>query len=284
MGINKPKPTRDEMIQLYEVERLSTREIAKMYDVQHITVRRWLDLYGMKPRASGKGLANRGIEPPSRDDLFRMIHVEHLGYVGVAAKYGVDSTAVPYWLKKHGIERPKVWETRYGGNAPEIDPDQVRTLYESGVSLKDIGKRFGVSELPIRTLARELGLKVKKNGFNGGIRYTCQNGLEVRSVYEQRVADWFIENNVRFDYEPLYPFGMRWRADFHANGWYVEIWGVVGSESYDKKKQRKVELCEINKIPLLQLKPHQFNTEQGHLMGKILSAVFEPPEIQGLLF
>lgn len=280
------KPDTATLRDLYEVQRLTTRSLGERYHVSKTEVIRWLSRFGIPRRPTNRGLESRGIEPPTRDELHRMIHVEHLGYAGVAEKYGVDPTAVPHWLKKHGVKRPTIWQTRTKGQQPLLDPEKVRSLYESGHTLEQIGAMFGVSAMPVYSICHKYGVPLRPEGFNG-TRYTCTNGLEVLSSYEQRVANWLIDRDIKFIYEPVYPFGKRLKADFFANGWWIEIWGITGIESYRLKKQRKVHLCEIHGLPLIEFRHEYFSSRRSHLLEPTLSRILKPPAVsmvQGSLF
>lgn len=276
-------PPREELHDLYIGQQQSTRTIGQRYGVKHISVRRWLESYKIPIRPSGRGLANRGIEPPSREELVQMVHTEHLSYPEIAKKYGVDSSAIRHWLIKHDIERPKIWDTRSKGQFPEIDPGVVREKYLSGLSLEAIGQEYGVSHGTIKRVCVNHGIDVRPPGFTGEL-YPCENGLMVRSTYEQRVVEWLSDHSIPFVYEPKYPFGKNLKADFNANGWFIEVWGVEGSEIYEEKKVKKIRLCEIHGIPLIEIKRYYFSKTQSHLLDKALSKTLVEPTVQGFLF
>ncbi len=285
-GVEKFKergPGESVLRDLYEVQRLTTRAIAKQFDVKHISVRRWLEFYGIDRRAGGRGLANRGVQGPTKEELFHMLHVEHIGFRGVAEKYGVDYTAVAYWAKNLDIKPPTIWETRSKGTFPKIDPEEVRHLYESGLSLEEIGSRFGVSAMPIKTICERNDIEVRPSGLNQ-TEYTCSNGLVVRSSYEARVAEWLIAHDLEFAYEPKYPFHNLLRADFLVNGWYVEIWGIDGWESYREKRDRKVRLCRLHGIPLIQFNTSHFASHRKDSFERTISILLTPVKASGMLF
>jgi predicted GNAT family acetyltransferase len=276
------KPTKDELAEMYLMQRMSTREIGVRLGVAHITVGRWLKANGIPVRSADKGLANRGIEPPSRDDLYRMIHVEHLGYRGVAKRFGVDHTAIPHWLKRHGIARPTWTQSKYKGAFPELDAAEIGRLYDAGMSSAAIAERMNVSSDTIRRACRKRGIAVRPDGFRNGARYACESGLLVRSAYEKRVADWLSQRSIPYEYEPALPFrdrpfAARLRGDFLANGWYIEVWGVVGSASYQAKKERKLDLYRSHGLPLIQLSPYHFARKYAGTLAKRLGLTLMPP-------
>lgn len=252
------RPDRATLAALYCDQRLTTRRIGEMYGVRHITVRRWLTACGIELRPSGRGLANRGVEAPTRDELARLVHDEHQSYDQIAARYGVDRSAVQHWLTRHDIPRPAIWDTRRKGIRPDLpDAETLAAMYASGMSLEEIGKRYGVSERPIRELCRRHGIEVRRAGFNnsGTVAYRTARGEVVRSVYEMRVADWLHCRGIPYEYEPRLPFDRRYRADFLANGWYIEVWGVKGNDAYEERRQLKVRAYWAYAMPLIELGP-----------------------------
>jgi hypothetical protein len=261
----------------YTDQRLSTRAIAERCGVSHMSIKRWLREYGIERRAAGRGLANRGVEPPSKDELYNLVHVDHLGYREIAAKYGVDGSAVRHWLLKHGIRTPTAWETRRKGFMPELPgADEVRSLYEAGLSIGDIGELFGVTAMPITTLMKRYGISARPSGFNYGKRFECDDGDVVRSVYEQRVDNWLHAQGIKHDYEPSLPFAGRFQADFSANGWFIEIWGVTGSETYDRRRDRKLFLYYSNQLPLINIEAHQIGTSRGTWEARLRECLLPP--------
>lgn len=267
----------DTLHQLYEVERRSTRDIGAMFGVPHITVRRWLTLMGVDVRPGGRGLANRGLSVPSRDSLERWISIEHRGYREVAGMLGIDSTAVPYWLDRYNIPHPAVLDTKYKGKRPILpEPDELRGLYEAGYSLDEIGRRFGVSDGPIRNLCTQYGIPVRESGWNPD-RIECKDGHRVRSTYEARVDDWLHEHGIDHVYEPALPFDRRHRGDFLANGWYIEIWGVRAMPRYLRSKEHKRTLYKAHSLPLIEIPAHAFDARRNEMWKRKLHACLTPP-------
>lgn len=257
-----PSPTRPsdaELRRLYTDEQMTTRQLGERFKVRHITIRRWLKAAGIERRHAGIGLEYRGVTPPTAVELVQMIHVEHLGYRGVAERYGVDPTAVPYWLEKHGIPKPKIWATRRKGHAPDLpSPKEAAARYLAGESMYSIGKSCGVSEIPIKRILTEAGVEFRKDGWKGGKRYPCKDGHEARSLYEQRVDDWLHDHGLEHEVEPAYPWDRRYRADFRVGDTYIEVWGVTDNEKYQDRKRMKIERCKAESIPLIQINHWQF--------------------------
>lgn len=265
-----PRPDPAVIRKLYEVERKNTREIATLFGTNKKMVGCWLREFGIKPRPPTNNIITRGVEPPTADDLRRMIYTEYLSYQAVADLYGVDMTTVPYWLDKHGIARPAAWNSRHKGVSLP-DHDRLQSLRDQGLSLGSIAALCHLSDSKIRTLCHKYGIAVNPSGFNGGIRYPCLDGTQVRSRYEQQVADWLYVRSTPYVYEPTLPFNRRMHADFLVNGWYVEIWGVKESEGYECKKGRKLVAYRSYGLPLIQLLPYHFKERGAKTFLKLMS-------------
>jgi len=240
---------------------------------------RWLKFYGIPLRAAGgrgKGLAYREIEPPTREMLEQWVHVEHQSYEQIAQRYDVSKQAVAKWLKEHHIQSPTIWETRRKGVEIILPTeDELRQMYlEEGLSLDHIGAQHGVCANPIARLCKEFGISIRPDGFNGGMRLTCNDGHLVRSTYEQRVDNWLYEQGIDHEYEPRLPFEQRWYADFLANGWYIEIWGVKGSMDYSERKVRKIALYNAHHTPLIQVSIDSFSNRRKDSWQRRLTRCF----------
>lgn len=272
-----PKPTRDELCDLYSGQGLTTSAVGKRLGVSNTCVCAWLRSYGIPRRASGTGLAARGKVPPTEAELQRLIHVEHRSYEDIGAFYGVDFTAINYWRRKYGIPRRVI----NGGNGitGKVLPiaEDLRAIYDTGVSIPELANRYGLTTQIMNRLFRKFGIPMRENGWDGGKRILCNDGHRVRSVYEQRVCEWLTENRIAHTYEPRLPFDTRYRADFLANGWFIEIWGVKQNPRYEHRRKAKCNLYSLHQILLIELQAHAFNADQNGLWYRRLVTVLEKP-------
>lgn len=260
MPAKKDEPDYNTLYQLYCIERLTTRQIGKQLNASKTTVQQWLRVHNIQVRPTGHGLDNRGITPPTRDELHNLVHEQHLSYIQISAIYKVDQSAVQHWLKKHNIPRPKIWDTRHKGQVPTLpNENELRNLYETaGMSLVEIGERYNVSPAPIRRLCEEYNIPIRQDGWEGGKRFACIDGHLVRSTYEQKVDNWLHVHAVEHVYEPPIPSFPQFHADFFANGWYIEVWGVTNDPEYEKRKTRKQEIYKAMGLFLIEIPYHSF--------------------------
>ena len=254
----KTAPTCDELKKLYLEDALTTRQIGEMYGVSKTSVLRWLKRFDIQKRTPSAGLENRGVTAPTKAELEHMVWTQHLSYPAIAGKYGVDSSAIRHWLIRHDIPRPKVWDTRRKGRHPEpFSIIDVSVRYGSGESVRSIAASYGVSDRPLRDWMDQQGIERRPDGWKQK-RYACSDGHQARSVYEQRVDNWLYRHGIEHEVEPQYPWDKRYRADFKVGDSYIEVWGVTGSESYNRRKQHKIDMCAKWGLPLIHINHWQF--------------------------
>ena len=95
-----------------------------------------------------------------------------------------------------------------------------------------------------------------------GVTSYTQKGETVRSYAEKRLADYFDENNIQYEYEPDLR-GIYANPDFYLpeHGVYVEYWGLVDADDprvkhrYEKQMKRKMARYYKNKIKFISIYP-----------------------------
>jgi len=273
------QPTRDELYAMYITEGLSCRQIATKTGFSPSGIKKWLKEYGIERRPTGGyGLLARGIEPPSREVLYHLIHFEHKSYQEIGKIYGVDKTAISYWMKKNDIPRPVAWDTRKKGNRPILPSrEELVALYESGLSMNAIGDIYSVSGSTIYKLSLTYQIEIRLDGWGEGKRYLCQDGHMVRSVYEQHVDDWLFAHHIDHTYEPRLPWDRRYRADFLANGWYIEVWGVTNNDAYEQRRKQKCQQYQQQNAPLIELPIYFFSQQKRKLLERRLTKCLTTP-------
>lgn len=265
------KPTKEILADLYLSQRLTTRAIGEKFGFSKTTIKRWLILDGIPLRPSGRGLAHRGQSEPSAVDLHNMIHTQQMTYTQVAEKYGVDYTAVPHWLTKHGIA--KTSKSGRKAPAPIANEAKMVELYSQGASTVHLANIFSTSAKFIAKRLKANGVTLRLGGFKGK-RFTCNDGDIVMSIYEQRVDNWLSFYGFAHTVEPKLPFSKRSRADFLVGDTYIEVWGVVGSAIYAERRKRKTEQYHKNGLKLIELQAHDFDVSRKKTFDKILAKAF----------
>jgi hypothetical protein len=274
------RPSKRALCDLYVTHRLSAESIGAIFGVEKISVLRWMKGYDIARRPLGRGLANRGLPKPTRDQLYSLVHEQHHSYIEIAAMYQVDGSAIRHWLLNYDIPRPTTWETIRKGVVPNLPAMEVlREMYEGGMSCVAIGQEYGIATSAVGNLCHHYGIKMRPGGWRNVAQPRCLDGHVVRSSYEQRVDDWLSTHDVAHEYEPQLPCDRRYRADFHANGWYIEVWGVAGSAIYERRKKHKIALYTSHGLPLVQISHYMFATAAKGRWERRLARCLSAPQI-----
>lgn len=127
---------------------------------------------------------------------------------------------------------------------------------EQGLSAEMVGRKVGVSESSVFKSLIEFNIPTRDAGNAG--RLLCKDGHEVSSSYEKIFDDKLTENNLEHQHDTPLPFHERYRTDFLIEDVYVEIWGIVGSASYDRRRKTKQKLYKENNCKLVNVYPEDF--------------------------
>ncbi len=100
-----------------------------------------------------------------------------------------------------------------------------------------------------------------------GIPSTTINGEHVRSRAEQRIADYFTRNNIRYVYEKEIQNGLIFKHTFARPDFYlpdydvcVEYWGLVdASSSYRRYMKKKMAQYHRSHIKFISLYPRNMD-------------------------
>lgn len=93
------RPPRDYLEDVWCVQKLTQREIARLTNVNFNTVSRWLRHYGLPTR--------RTHFLPGKEELHRLFHDEGMTVTDIAARYKVNTNAVYSALHRHDIPLKK---------------------------------------------------------------------------------------------------------------------------------------------------------------------------------
>jgi len=110
---------RERILHLYCIEKLSTREVAKIFGVSQSTLRRYMTEYNIATR---KGNESRKYQKRfkrtklnlSRDLLYRLYWIMDLSTYQIADMYGVSRSCVFSTLLRHDIDRKTPYQFKKG--------------------------------------------------------------------------------------------------------------------------------------------------------------------------
>lgn len=209
------------------------------------------------------GLRTKGIKP-TKEFLVDAFYNKNRSLMDIGRELKCDPGAIKWWAREYGIELPKLnpWTQRNlqrGYSRP--DKDELQYLYDSGFSLVDIGYLFGTSRQAIKDAFIFYNIIIRSSGW-GNKRFICQDGHKVKSTYERKVCDWLYDHQMPHEYEPVLPFNKYFKSDFLYQNTYIEIFGVIDSDWYDKRKKYKIEQYQIHNLPVIAINYWDF--DNGH--------------------
>ena len=270
---HKARPSREDLVELYINQKLSTKQIASHLGHGHNSIPRWLRLYGIEIRQTGSNLTHRGWIPPTADELDRLIHEQHIPIKIIAEKYECSCQVIRRLTDRYGIERYGIRDTFYRGESPALlPPNEIETLITEGIPLSEISRTTGLSMGILRKTCIEHQIKYSASGWHGA-RYICSDGHEVKSSYEQRVDDWLSSHGIPHEYELPVPNGGKFKSDFFAQGKFIEVWGS-GDPAYQEKKARKEAIYAAQGLRLVGISYHAFGKQSADKWKRILESEF----------
>lgn len=98
-------------------------------------------------------------------------------------------------LKKNGEKIKENGYYRIGispGNKLNLDKNRVINLYEKGFSLKEVAKKFNCSDIPVKRILKEQGIKIRNSGFYC-IGKTPYNKLKLD---EKKIVEMYLKENL----------------------------------------------------------------------------------------
>ena len=133
------KPTKENLIHLYENKNMSANQIGKLYDLSTTTILTLCKEFGVTPRSKGKA----SIIHPTREELMNDYCISKLSTNDIAKKYNVSQCMISLRLKKYNIEARG--KGRVSSKVPE--KEELMKLYnQEQLSLKQIAGKFEVSK------------------------------------------------------------------------------------------------------------------------------------------
>ena len=134
----------------------------------------------------------------------------------------------------------------------EKNLDLIKEIYSGrNVDAQGVAEILGTSGSVVLAVLRRNGVPIKSKAFSSKKCVVCSNGLKVRSNFERSVAEWLINQNLTFVYEPLIRYGENnWlHPDFYVEdkNLYVECAGLMDKEWYRRSIERKKNIySELN--------------------------------------
>lgn len=262
----------DELRRLYVDEELTARQIGELHDCSKRPVLDALAELGIERRHT----RTNGTKPTCQQ-LRQWVEIDHLTLAEMARRTGAHYTGVRWWVKQCDIEwkDPDAWTQRnlQRGLEKPTKKQLMKWYLEDEMSLEVIAKEIGASRGYIISCFDEYGLETRAPGWSHKT-FECDDGHVVKSTYELRVDNWLHSNGLEHVYEfPLSALGGTGSADFRVDGVFIEVWGVMDSRRYDRRKEVKTRWYAKNNHRLISINHWDFAAQTKGLWKRKLQAL-----------
>lgn len=143
-------------------KKLSSEEVCRLFFAKGLSQAQIAKKLGVTPKEISDVFAKLGIEAQKyskRDlEIGRLYYASKLSKMDIAKKLGISYSTVRKTFDKYG------WKSI--PRARKGDPEEARRLYEKGLTQEEIGKRMGLSRHQVGNYLRELGVVIRKRGYN----------------------------------------------------------------------------------------------------------------------
>jgi transposase len=166
------------LVELYDCQKLSQREIAEQHGVSRTKVRNWMKQLGIQPRSVGEAtLIRYGTGRLDKNLLFDLYYNQKKSTGEIAKECGVSKMKVQYWMKKSGIAPRSRAEAHCLRRVhPRMEKELLFDLYHNRkMSAAEIAQQLGVGERAViywmdkhgiarRSLSKAIYVKLNPNG------------------------------------------------------------------------------------------------------------------------
>jgi transposase-like protein len=158
----KAKLTREQLVNLYINQKLSTIKIAHMYDIDKSTILCWMDEYGIVSRTD-QVAKFKGTKILSKEELVELYEVQKLSTRQIAATINSNHTTIKKWLKKYNIKRRTSSEGKFKGTKILSKEELVELYTNQRLSTTQIGKLINSNRHTILKWLRKYNIETRNN-------------------------------------------------------------------------------------------------------------------------
>lgn len=159
------KPSKKQLEMWYMEQRLSPNKIKEKINVSWPTIIKWIREYEIPTRDLSESKMSKNGRKPTHKELAKLYLGQRIPMHEIAKMYGVTMASIRNWCDDYGIKRRSNSESQLPNNFKKPTKKQLERMYvKEQLSLKEIGNKFGVSEVPIRKIARGYGIPIRNGG------------------------------------------------------------------------------------------------------------------------
>jgi len=189
----RKRPEKKILVELYEVEKRTTQEIADVYHVGAKTISKWLILYAIVNRETDKQQRLANI---SAQQLHQWYWAEQKTVIEIAVIIDTSHRTILNMLERHHIPvRSNSAAQKLRAGTDTIKDSELCQLYAGGMSQSELGKQFGLTQTAIGNRLRKAGVKAMRSNGNSG----AKNGMYGRKHSPEAMQKIRDANKRQFD-------------------------------------------------------------------------------------
>jgi len=247
----KPSDLSNEIYRLYEIEKLSTREITKQLKILSKTS----ILYILRKH----GVVMRSHAHYRKFDWQQILELYLSGFSinQIAEKLGCCSSWVYLVLVKNNVKiRGSVGSEPK--NKLKLSNVKIKQLYiTENLTTVSIAKMFNTSHQVILKRLKKMNIPRRQMSYYRYVKDLQTNcGIFVASSSELKIANWLEQHNIKYLYnQTLHPSIFRYDFYLPKYNLYIEYFGLVSKDFYQERMERKLGFYFQNKLKLLSIYP-----------------------------
>ena len=220
------RPSKEQLDELYNKEKLTLRKIGEKYNVTKTTVKRWFNECSLKVRSDPQEARLKGTILPSKEQLIK--DYESLFIEIIAKKYGISTEPILTLLDRYGLQKRNrmeskrlaektgrfvSWNKGKGMDDPKV-AEMMKNLHKRQMEKMDqirikqsiIKKKLFLEKPELRGKMAEMGLKSRPKYVNTKPEKLMRKILELWGLTKGLVEQYHLTiSNLRTRQDFAYP-------------------------------------------------------------------------------
>jgi transposase len=157
---NRSKATKEELVELYIIQGLSTYEIGEIFAVCNTTIGRWLKEYGIHIKTPAEAKL-KGKPKAIKEELIDLYIIQGLTTTEIGKMFNVSYTAINNWLREYGIPIKTNSEVQLKGRYKPTKEELEDLSVKKKLTTKELSIMFNVSTSTIRRWLKEYLIQLR---------------------------------------------------------------------------------------------------------------------------
>jgi len=156
------KPSKEQLKQWYDIERLSTVDIGKQLGVSNCTVGRWLRGYCIPLRTNRESHMIHNVKLLPKEELRRLYVDKRMNFVEIGKELEVSAATVGKWVRRYDIPTRSASEARLPiGFVKPSNPELKQIYVVEGKTAVAIAKQYSVSRPLVFSWLRDYHIPIR---------------------------------------------------------------------------------------------------------------------------